>query len=176
MIRNLSKKEKILLTACIVIAGIAIVYGVIIEPIVIHWKTINSEINTKTTLLLKNTRLLDMNRVLEAEYAKYRGFLDVSQNEEEESRKALAEIETISKASKVYIVNVKPRSPKKLGNYKELMLEVVAEGSIEELSRFLYEIETSKARLRISHFTIASKSGSTGSIKAMFLIGKIVPR
>ena len=173
-INNLSGREKNLLFGAITIALLALGYTMILEPFILHWKTLNDRIDAKLTTLIKDTRLLNMYKTLEAEYVKYRDFLEVGKNEEEEFASALSEIESVSGKSACHIVNVKPRSSKILGNYKEISYEVTAEGSIHELSRFAFEIETSDKYLRIRRFTIASKTGSSGILRGTFLISKII--
>ena len=115
-----------------------------------------------------------MYRSLEADYVKYRDFIEVGKNEEEEFASALGELEDLSQKSSCRIVNVKPRASKRLGNYREISFEVTTEGNINELSRFIYEVETSERYLRIRRFTMVSKSGQAGSLKATFLISKII--
>ena len=171
---NLAKREKVLLSICIILATIAIAYSLAIEPVIVHWKTLNNQIESKAILLIRNTKLLNMYKTLKEEYVQYRDFIKVSENEERELAKALGEMENISKKSSCYIANVKPRTSKKLGSYKEISFEVTAEGSINELSRFMYEIETSKEYLRIRRFIITSKSGPARRLKGTFLISKIL--
>ena len=173
-IQNLSKREKTILSICVILGVTAIAYSLIIEPFIMRWRTLNDQIESKIALLIKNTRLLKMHKALEAEYAKYHGFMEISEDEEKELAKALGEIENVSAKSSCNIANIKPRASRKLGNYKEIFFEVTAEGSISELAQFLYEIETSREYLRIRHFTIMSKAGPPDKLKGTFLISKII--
>jgi len=159
---------------CITLVIIAIVYNLLIDPVVSRWKTLNGQIKLKTVLIQKNTRLLRMCEELQDEYEKYQGSIKTSGNEEEELAKSLGEIENISQRSACYIENIRPRASKKAGKYREISLEVAAEGGIDEVSRFLYEIETSKQCLRVKRFTIIPKSGPQTVLKGTFLISKII--
>jgi len=173
-IKNFSKREKTLVSVCLAFGGMALLYALIIEPSFVHWKMMNDEIEAKTSAVIKNTRLLAMYKILKKEYAGYKDLVEVSDNEEEVFAKALAEIENLSQQSSCYIANVKPRASKELGTYKEISFEVTAEGDISQLSRFMYEIETSNECLRIRHFTILSKTGPSGGLKGIFIINKII--
>ena len=152
----------------------ATAYGLIIDPIMERWQALNKQIGSKISILNKNVRLLGMYRALEEEYSKFRGFIKEGKNEEEELARALAEIENISQQSKSRIVNVKPRASRPMGNYKEISFEVTVEGDIQELARFLYEIEASPERLRIRNYLITPKIGSPNQLKASLLITKIL--
>jgi len=172
-VKNLSAKERILLVVCIVLAAMALTYNLVIEPLIVSWAALDEKIDAKSSLLKKNVRLLGMAKMLESEHLKYEGFIETGENEERELRKTLAEIENLSKKSNCRIVNVKPFASKTIGNYKEISFEVTAEGSIDELSRFLYEIEASGAYLRVKRFTLMSKHASEG-LRGTFLIARII--
>lgn len=173
-IRNLSRNEKILLSICIVLGTVAVTYNLFIEPVVFRWKALNDGIESKTSVLIKNTRLLQIYKALQEEYEKYQGAIDTTRNEEEEFARSLGEIENISKKSSCRVENIKPHTPKKVGKYKEISFEVSAEGTIGQISRFLYEIETSKQNLRIRRFTLTSKSGVQTNLRGTFLISRII--
>ena len=173
-IKNFSGRERTLLIGAVIIAVMALLYVLVLEPLAIQWKSLDSQIDAKVTALMKDTRLLAMYSALERDYEKYRGFIDAGKDEDEEITSALGEIESISQESACYIVNVKPRSAKTVGNYKEISFEVTTEGTIGEIARFIYEIEMSEKYLRIRRFTILSKSGPAGNLKAVFLISKII--
>lgn len=172
---NISKREKTLLFISVGVAAAAVFYNVIVEPLVIKWKTVNGQIEAKIILLSKNKGLLSRYKTLEEEYINYPVLLKSGRNEEEELAGALGEIEGISKKTACFIINIKPKASKKFGNYKEISFDVTTEGSIDEISRFMYEIETSEKILRIRQFTITSKSGTSKNLKASFLISKIMP-
>jgi len=172
--KNLRKREKGLLAVCIGLAGIAIGYSMIVEPAIANWRALEGRIEGKATLLAKNTRLLKIYDKLEARYRNYREFISIGKNDEEELAIVLGEIKNIANAASCHIVNIKPRTAKKIGNYKQVLIVVTAEGNIGELARFLYNTETSKELLRIRHFAITPQSSSAKKLKATFIVSKII--
>lgn len=172
--KKLGKRERRLLSACIILATGAILYGAVIEPITANWKTMNTRSKAKAAQLGKDAQLLKMYETIKSEYDKYREFIEIGKNEEEELTTALAEIENVAKQTDCRIANVKPRATRKRGNYKEISVVITAEGNIEKLAHFLHSIETSRKLLRIRHFSIIPKAGSSGELKATFLISKII--
>jgi Tfp pilus assembly protein PilO len=164
------------LTVTIILGGLAVLYNIVLEPLVANWKMLNIKVTAKASELKKNLRLVKMYEFIEAEYAKYSEFIEAGKNEEEELASVLAEIESVSKKTSCRIRNVKPRATRKLGNYREISFTVTAVGGIDKLSQFLYGIELSKKLLRVRHFAITPKSGSrsAGELRATFLITKII--
>ena len=171
---NLSKRERLVLTITISIAALAAAYVVVIEPMAGEWNKSSDEIKTKKARIVKNRILLARFKYLKKEYEKYPDLIAAVESEEKEVAKALSSMEDASRASSCPIADVKPRTSKKIGAYKEILFEVTTESGINELTRFLYDIETSKGMLRVKHFTIASKSGVAGNLKGSLLIGKII--
>jgi Tfp pilus assembly protein PilO len=172
--KNLAKREKTLLVTCIVLAGLAVLYSMVIEPLTASWKMLNSKIDGKITELAKNARLLKMYGAIEAEHKRYSEFIKIGKNEEEELARALALVEKLAQDAGSRIANVKPRATRKRGNYREISFVVTTEGAIEKLAKFLHSIEASKELLSVKHFTLTPRSGSKGNLKATFLISKII--
>jgi Tfp pilus assembly protein PilO len=173
---NLSKRERSVLVITIGIAVLAVAYAFVIEPILGKSNMLNEQIRSKKSYILKNRVLLSKFKSLEEEYKRYPSLTVSAESEEKEVAKALSSIENISHSSSCPIADVKPRASKNIGSYKEILFEVATESGIDELSRFLYEIETSKDMLRVKHFTIASKSGSSNTLKGSLLIGRIIAK
>lgn len=171
---NLSKREKTLIIICVAAILIAVVYGFIFEPIMNRWGGLDAKIKSKKAVLTKNTKLIRNYKALENEYETYREYIKTGKNEEEELARALAEVDKIAKKSSCDIINVKPRIPKDLGNYKEIFFEVTTAGSVPELAKFLHGVESSTETLRVKHFTISAKSSTPNKLKGVFLISKIV--
>ena len=172
-LRDLSKREKIIMfvTAALIVA--ALTYNLAIEPLVERWRTLDAQIAAKVTVLMKNKLLLQKYKSLESEYTKYPALLDEGISEGGDLAITLREIENISKKSSCHIANVKPQTSKKLGKYKEISFDLSVEGGIEEITRFLYEVETSKNCLRVRRFSITPKSGDPTKLKGTLLVSKL---
>jgi Tfp pilus assembly protein PilO len=174
-ILNLNKREKVLAGFCIAVVGLAIVYNLVVEPLARRWEGLGEEISARKASLIKKTRLANEYEALETEYVGFRDFIETSSNEEEAGINIIGEIENISKKSACRIINAKPRSSKKLGNYKEISVEVTAKGTTDELTRFLYGVEASPEYLTVKQFTIKKRRSGRGSVlSAEFLITKII--
>lgn len=172
--QNLGKREKSLLTICVILGVSALGYSLALEPSARHWKMLNKKVEATSDELSKDMRLVNMYDRIEAEYARYTGYITAGRGEEEELAAVLAEIENVSKRTSCLISNVKPRSPGSIGGYREISFMVTAEGSAENLSAFLHAIETSKELLRVAGFTITPKSRQADLLKGAFVINKVL--
>jgi len=168
------KREKILTIITVSIALIAFIYSVVIERVVLRWKMLNEEIESRKNLLIGDAELLSRYENIKEEYMKNPIFKVKGANEEEAIARVLSEIEAISNKASCYITNIKPRTTRYIGNYREISFDVSIESGITELSRFMYETEVSKEILRIRRFTTSSKSGPAKSLKTTFIISKII--
>jgi Tfp pilus assembly protein PilO len=97
-----------------------------------------------------------------------------AKSEEESTAEIMTYIEDVSRKDSCLVVSIKPVGAKNLGSYKEILIDVNAEGSMDQFSKFLYDIENSADMiLEVKRFTLNSKS-SAGTLKGTFLISKII--
>jgi len=172
--KNLGKREKILLSVTVGLVAAALSYGIIIDPALTNWKMLNKRIEAKVSELSKDMKLLNMYDRIEAEHLTYSEYINTERTPEEAETSVLAEVENISKKYNCHIANVKPRTSKDIGQYKVVSFLVTAEGTIDQLSQFLFGLETSRELLRVKRFTITPKSKSARELKGAFLVSKIV--
>jgi len=72
------------------------------------------------------------------------------------------------------IISVKPIGSKKTGSYKEILIDVTAEATMAQFSKFLYDMETPKEMvLTVKRFVITPKSGQPNVLKGSFLISRL---
>jgi len=172
--KNLSRRERFMFVFTTTVAVSAGLFKFVIEPLHGQWKALNAEIKAKSVYIVKNRRLLNKYKSLEEEYIKFPSLSAAVESEEKEVLKALGSIEALYKSCSCNIQNVKPRTSKKIGSYKEISFEVTAEGNIESFSKILYQLETSEEMLRAKRFTITSRMGKGSNLKGIFLISKII--
>ena len=73
------------------------------------------------------------------------------------------------------MINIKPIGTKDFGRYKELLIDLSSEGSLQQFTKFLYDVENAKNMiLKVRHFVLTSKAGQEGALKGAFLISKII--
>jgi len=175
MFKNLNKRERNLAGATLLIVSLAFFYKFIIDPIFTGWVNLNDEIESKTNVLKKDSGILSKYKILEAEYAELSRYVKSSKGEKADAADILNYIENISKNDSCYLVNIKPIGTRNLSSYKEVLIDVTAEATMEQFSKFLYDIENAKDMLlRVKQFNINSKTGQAGTLKGTFLVSKIL--
>ena len=174
-INNFSKREKLLALITISIVSIGVLYAAIIGPLASGLKNLNSQTQSKVDLLENDFKILTNQKTIESEYAKLSKYAKIGQNEEQAVADALAYIENVSRNDACLITNIKPIDVKGEASYKEILIDVSAEATIEQFSKFLYDIENPRDTLvNVKRFTLSAKSGQSGALKGTFIISKIL--
>ena len=174
-INNFSKRERYLALITISIISIGASYVLIVAPLASRWKNLNNQAQSKIDLLENDSKILTNQKMIESEYAKLSKYAKPAQSEEQAIADTLAYIENVSRNDACLITNIKPIDIKREPSYKEILIDVSAEATIEQFSKFLYDIENPRDNLiNVKRFTISAKSGQTGALKGTFIISKVL--
>lgn len=171
----MNKRERYLALATVLVILTAVVYAVIIGPVISGWVNINNQISAKIGMLEKDYAILTNRVALESEYFKLSKYARSGKGEEKTVADTLSFIEDVSGRDSCHIINIKPAGIKDAGSHKEIVIDVVAEANIGQFSKFLYDMENPRDNLiNIKSFTLNAKSGKTGILKGTFLISKVL--
>lgn len=174
-INNFNKREKYLMAAAALICVIAVLYVFIIDPVAARWKNLNNQIRSKINMLEKDFKLAANQKTIESEYVKLSKRGSPARSKDQEVADTLAFIENVSKNDSCFIINIKPVDIIDSGSHKEILIDVTAEASVGQLSKFLYDIENPRENLiNVKRFNVISKSGQTGVLRGTFLISKVL--
>jgi len=175
MLRRLlvSKRERLLfiIVAVVIIASLS--YSLIIDPLYNKLKTLEEEIEAKEIRLTKNIRLIAERDAINEEFNKYSQQLKVKSTDEEEMASVLSEIERIGKSSGVYLNDVKPQPIKDNQFYRVLSVEIKFQASPDNLSKFIYDLQSSPFLLKVKRLQIISKGQETNFVEGNIQISKI---
>lgn len=167
---KLSKKEKIGLSIAIIFISSAFLDRLVFTPISNKIKQLNQEIAVSEKELTRHLRNLDKKTAVMDEYGKYTKYVKKVGSDEEETAKILGEIETLARKSGLYLVDIKPYTPKTKGFYKEYMIEIEAKTNMEALVNFLYQLNSSHLLLRAKKLRLNQIEGKNQVIKASIVI------
>ena len=174
MLKDITKRERMLGVLTVSIALIALAYNFIIEPLVKRWNTLDEDIQEKSGLLVKHSRILRNKEEIErlhSEYTKY--FQEERLSPEEESALALSNIEKLARNTNTHITNIKPLTTKDYENYTKFTFRVTTESRIGELAKFIYNLQSSEQLLKIERMVLRAKERSPDTIKAILHINKV---
>ncbi len=174
MLTAITKREKMLATLTVSITVIALIYNFIIEPLAKRWNSLDEEIREKAGLLRKHNRMLrnkEMIEELHSEYTPY--FQPEALTPEEDSAIALTSIEKLARKAGVRITNIKPLAVKGLESYNKYTFRVATESTIGELTRFIYDLQSSGQLLKAERMVLRAKEREHTTIKAILNITKL---
>lgn len=171
---KLSKKERIGLSLAFSVMAIALMDRVIVSPIRSRFARLNQTIKISEKQLAHDLRNVHQEGQIKEKFEKYVQYVERSGSDEEEVARILGEIESMARQSKVYLVNMKPETPKEIDFYKEYAVEIEAEGEAEALITFLHQLNTSTQLLRVEKLRLNSKKKGDTTLKASMLITRVL--
>jgi len=167
-----SKREQILLGAAVIIITVAVSYSFVIDPLAGAFFRLNRQIETGLLKLDKSYKLLGMKEAITAEYNNYEGYIKPVRSEEEEMASMLKAIESIARKNGISITNIRPQPVKARTFYKEFIFEINAEADIGNISKFIYELQTSENLLRVTKLTLTTSYAKTRTLKAVMEVSR----
>ena len=173
-LKNISKREKKLFYVGVAAIVCIIAYVFIFEPIWTNWQTLNKSISAKELKLIKNLRIVAQSDIIAELYDKYAADIRMKGSEQEETAVILREIENIARASNTYISDIKPHKIKDMEFYKEYFVELEAEGDIQNLTKFIYDLQNSKQILKVRYLRLNPKGDSSDMLKGYMIVTKIL--
>ena len=171
---NLNKRERITFLLTIAVIVFSLLYNLALTPYLKRSAILDREIAQLNNKLAKAHRLLPKKAKIEREYTS--GVLSFKSEEglssEQLTARILVELEKLSTLSGVHIVDIKPRPVKNFEFYSEFIIEMRFEGAVDDISRFIYEIQGSKELLKIEKFAINIKSSEATVLEGFMEIRK----
>lgn len=140
MLERLSKNERILFGAAAISIGTLIIFYLILDPLKKKMTGLDSRIVAQEVKIKKFVRLLQNKEQILNEYDRHEKYFKTSGSDEEIQARMLGEIERMAKSCGVYILDMKPQPVKKINNYKKYIVDVQAEGGLEEFITFVYRL------------------------------------
>lgn len=171
---KLSKKEKIGLSVAFAFLALAFLDRLLISPVRTKFNALNQQIRISEKQLGGDMRNINQKKFIGEEYEQYLPYIRRSGSDEEEVAKILGEIEALARKSSVYLVDMKPRKPREVEFYKEYTVEIEAEGYMESLMSFIYQLNTSSQLLRVETLRLNLTKGDSSVLSASMLITKVL--
>lgn len=171
---NLTKRERTIAIITIVSVVAFLFYTQVIERIAKKWIYLDKEIVSKSIKLKKDFKLLSKKNVLEEEYKNYLSSIKSGLSEEEEAANVLTDIENLAKKNSLFIINIKPSPTLDTLSYKEIIFEISAESSVDELVKFIYDLQSLKKLMKVKKLSLSAKTSESSSIKSTLYLTKII--
>jgi len=171
---NLSSRERLLLQLSIGFALFLLADQVIFTRVWDMYSSMEKRIVEDEGSYIRNLVNLKRKEVVESTYDKYKSYIRVAGRDEEENASFLSEVEQLARSEQVVLVDMKPREVKKQQFHKEYVADLDAEAEMEELIRFIYQLEQSPHLMKISKIKLTSKEQGSTFVKARMTVTKTV--
>ncbi|MBI3602535.1 MAG: hypothetical protein HY209_06575 [Candidatus Omnitrophica bacterium] len=173
-ISHLSKRERLGLNLAVFFVALILLDRGIINPIASKMRSLNKEIQEEMADIKKDMRLVAQKDNIRLEAGKYDSYVVSSKSEEEEITFVLKEIEGLANKSSVYLIDMKPGGLKKTASAKKYFINLNLEAQMEQLTEFMYGVESSSRFLIIEKYQIEPKSKDSSVAKCSMTISKIM--
>lgn len=170
---KMSKREKMIFYAASFFISLTILDRLIISPISDKIRMLDKEIKDKQSAVRKNLRILSYKSRIMEDKNKYQGYLHSVKSDEEEMTQVLKEIESLSEAAEIYLIDMKPANVQEMGTSKKFSVNLNCEAQMEQLVNFMYSVENSKRLLTIEKFQLAPKSKDSSLARCRITITKL---
>lgn len=169
MIKVLTKRERIILYVTIGMLVFAISFNFVIAPVLTKNDGLNKEINLARAKLKKYFWLLSQKDYIQAKFSKFSTTFRISGEKQDTLVSALSELENLAKNANIRIIDVRPQTSRGLDLYKEVLIDLRAEGTMEGYLNFIYNLENSLSLLKIKRFQLTAKP-NTPTLEGSFSI------
>ena len=161
MTKILSIREKLILIITIAVVIFVISFNFIFEPVISKNSSLNREIRIEEARLSRYHRLLSQKELIEKKYRNKFSSIFKPQTQEDSLVSALSNLEDLAKQAKIRIIDIRPQGAStESDSYRELMIDMRAEGKIEGFLKFIYSIENSLSLLKVKKFQLTAKPNS----------------
>lgn len=175
ILARISKREKIILYAAVSVISLSILDWLVINPVLNKLETLNKGIEEKEAGIRRNLHILAYKDKIIAESAKYGAFLDNYETGEEEVTSILKEVERLANEGSLYISDMAPRrGAGKVGESIEYSITLTCEATMEEIIKFMHDIENSRRLLTIRRYELGPKSRDSSKAQCSMTISKMV--
>jgi Tfp pilus assembly protein PilO len=172
MPRVFTKREKIIFSATIGVFIFAVIFNLFFVPVLNRNDTLSRELSFTRAKLVKYTQLLGKKDTIRNKYGEFASTFKAPSKQEDTLVDSLTELENLSKQSNIKILDIRPQAPKNLGLYREILIDLRTEGSMENYLKFIYNLENSLSLLRIIRFQLSSRP-NTPTLEGSFSISQL---
>lgn len=172
--KRFSKREKTIFYATAAILSILILDQLVIRPILGTFHSLNQEVRDLESSIKKSVRLLAQKDRMMNEVKLYSAYSVQAKSAEEEIAILLKHIEELANQSSVNLLYVKPAQAKADEQVAKYFVNLEAEGQMEQILNFFYEIENSKLLLRTEKYAMQPTAKGSSVVKVAATISRTI--
>lgn len=150
----LSKRERVILIATVLVVGLSFVDKVIYTPVQARLREMDAERSELLSQVNEARSLFDRQKILQPAWQKMldEGF----RNDTEAESRVFRSLGEWSTETGLYVTSTKPDRLSGENGLKEMTFVLAGEGTLEAVARFLWLVETSPLPVKIKQVTLGS--------------------
>ncbi len=170
---KLSSREKSVLLGTTVVLGLVLVDRLVLGPVLHQMKDLDLRIRQQQALVKKSSHVLARKEQILSESKQLASYALSSGRPDQEMTSFLQELQESASKSSVTLVYVKPAAGKDEGGAPQKYLaNLECEGSMTDLGKFFYAIESSSDLQKVEKYQIQSKGKETGQARCTLTVSR----
>ncbi|WP_432799594.1 GspMb/PilO family protein [Poriferisphaera sp. WC338] len=171
----MTKREKRILYLTLVVIVLFVGNQFVLSPYENYVAGLEQRKHDLTVELGQVQNTLKKSKTYQTRYKRMRA-MNLLQSQSSAESLAINEIRDGAQDSKITLLSVKPEHAKPRGAFTELIVNLSAQGDVQSVTRFLYEIETAELPFRVDSLQLSSRSADEDALnvqaKVSFLYEK----
>jgi len=172
MQRLLTGREKIILYSAVFTLISSLVFNLFIIPIVKKKEELDTEIGLAKNKLKRYLVLRRQKDFINNKYKEFTSDPTLPGKDADSLINTLAKIENLAQNAKIHIIDIRPQSTRSQESYKEMLIDLRSEGTIESFIEFIYHLENSLLLLKVKKLKLNSVPNSN-ILEGTFTISKL---
>ena len=174
-IQKLSRREKLVFFGALIFVSLALTDRLIIRTFFGILSNQDKQIRDKETQIKASLRVKSQKDRIELQHTNYKSYLGSAKTENEEFTSILKVLDSLAPVQPGFnLVDMKPAGVKESAASKKYLVTLNCEGTMEKLTEFMYNIETSTKLLAVDKYEITPKSKDTNLAKCSMTISNLV--
>lgn len=170
----LSKRERYIVFAAAATLGLLALDRIIYTPLMERW----SDIDKRTATARKE--LIDANKLIKESRQKSRAWADLGGkrlpgNASEAESQILGSVRDWASESRLSLSSLKPERNEKERDFYRITFRATGSGTMSQVSRFLYLLETASVPARLTDVTLTSRKEGTDDLTINLGVATIYP-
>lgn len=171
---NFSRREKIFAFLAIGAGLFFMAYTFILRPMFSKLAAQEEEIGSGDLQWKKSLKILSQEQSITRQYQPYSEILKLKGSDEQEMARVLSEVEAVAKGINIRVLDMKPKKVKSLDLYKSFSVDLVVEGAVRDISRFMLELQSPPRLIKVEKFRLQKESSAQPALKAFLVVSKVL--
>ncbi len=170
---NLGPRERLFAFGGAMALALLVLDRLVLGPWMLHMRHVQTDISRLEKAIDTERRLLSRRDAVMLEVSAYQDLLRLAGPKENELAQLLREIETLGGDSGINLGDVKPIATDDQGLYQVRAFEVQCEGTLPDIVRFLYLLQTSKSLYLVDQAMLELKDQGTSRLKGVVRVSSL---